>query len=320
MFSSSKSRRSLHAIAARAGSRVTLGVALACATLALGACGSSTDNGVVIDPPMAVVSQVIVTSSTATLSPTQTVQLSAVARTSAGAAVPSAPLLWSSSAKTIATVNSSGVVTAVAPGAVTITATSGSVAATVALIVVAAGGTVSAVNVALSDSAIQIGDLAQATVSARDANNQVIALGSRTLAWSSSNASVATINAGGVISAVGIGSVQLRATVTDGANQIVGSGTLSIVAIPGAPLAADVSMPGLTFSPADIVLKVNGVARFIFPAMDHNVFWRPSGNGAPADINTTSNRTVSLTFTTPGVYSFVCTLHDGMAGRVIVSP
>ena len=207
-----------------------------------------------------------------------------------------------------------------AAGTVTITATSGTVTGSVAFTVVAAAGTVKTVIVTLSDPAIQIGDLAQATVSARDANNQVLALGTRTLVWSSSNTAIATISTGGVISAVGVGSVQLRATVTDGSTQIVGTGTLSVTAIAGAPLTADVSMPGLTFSPADIVVKVNGTARFIFPALEHNVFWRPSGSGAPADINTTSSRTVTLTFATPGVYPFVCTLHDGMTGRVIVTP
>jgi plastocyanin len=299
--------------------RVVAAVASAAATVSLVACGDGTTGGTT-SPPVVTVSTVAVSASTTTLSPPATLQLIAVARVANGSVVASPSLSWTSSASNIATVNSSGVVTAIAPGAVTITAASGSAAGQVSLTVVAAGGTVTVVTVSLADATIEIGGLTQASLVARDASNAVIALGTRPVAWTSTNSSIATVSSGGVVTAIGVGATQLRATVTEGTNQVASSATLRVIAIAGAPLSADVSMPGLTFSPADIIVKVNGSVRFIFPAEPHNVFWRPTVPGAPTDINTTNSRTVSLTFPTSGVYPFVCTLHNGMSGTVVVSP
>ena len=61
----------------------------------------------------------------------------------------------------------------------------------------------------LHDTLIQgctgVSVLLEAIASARDANNQVVAIGLRPLAWTSTNASVATVSAAGVITATGIG-------------------------------------------------------------------------------------------------------------------
>ena len=100
----------------------------------------------------------------------------------------------------------------------------------------------------------------------------------------------------------------------------MGNATLSVVANPDAKLTADVTMPGLTFSPADIILKVGGTVRFIFPNVDHNVIFSPRITGSPADIGILSSQTISRTFPTVGVFPFVCSLHNGMVGTVVVSP
>ncbi len=269
--------------------------------------------------PAVVISRVDISAPVTTLSPGQVVQLSAVAKTSAGVTVAFTPT-WSSSANAVATVNSSGSVTAVAAGAVTITVTAGGVSNSIALTVIQAGGVVSVVNVKLSDAALVIGDLGQATVSLRDVNNAVIALGNRALTWSSTNVAIATVSSAGVITTAGTGTTQIRASVVEGANTVVGNATLSVVANPDAKLTVDVTMPGLTFSPSDIVVKLNGTVRFVFPDLNHNVFFTPRIPGAPADIGTLSNQTVTRTFTTVGVFPYVCTLHNGMVGTVVVSP
>lgn len=286
--------------------------------IGLGSCGGG-DNGGITNPPV-VVASVSVSASTTTLAPPQILQLAVVAKTAAGAVVSSPSLSFTSSANGVATVNGLGVVTAVAPGSVTITATSGTVSGQVSLIVVAAGGTVASVSVRLSDATVEIGGLVQAIVSARDANNQVVAVGTRPLAWTSTNTSIATVSSDGIVSAVGVGTTQLRATVTEGTTNVSATAALVVTSIPGAPLTADVTMPGLTYSPADVVVKVGGIVHFIFPTLEHNVIWRPVIAGSPSDILITTNRTVNLTFPTSGVFPFVCTLHAGMKGTVVVSP
>ena len=293
---------------------------LATASLVVANCGGGDKSGVT-DPPVVVISRIDVTASTATLATGQTLTLNAVARTAAGAVVASPSLTWTSSANAVATVNSSGTVTAVVPGTVVITASSGSVSGSVQLGVSAAGGTITKVSVALSDATLFIGGQGQAVLSARDVNDSTVAIGLRPVTWTSTNATVASVSAAGVITATGIGTTTIRASVTEGANTVVGtSSTLTTIANPDAKTSVDVSMPGLTFSPADIVLKLNGTVRFVFPPTDHNVFFNAGQIGAPANINTIQNVTISRTFSTVGVYPFVCTLHNGMVGTVIVSP
>ena len=296
--------------------RLGLALILGATVVVVGSCGGDSGGVTTPDP---VIARIDVTAPVTTLSPGQTAQLSAVAKTSAGAVVAGSPS-WSSSANAVATVNASGVVTAVAAGAVTITATRGGISGAAALTVIVAGGTVATVNVALSDVTIPIGFSAQATVSARDANNALVALGNRSLTWSSTNTAVATVSSSGVITTGGIGSTQIRASVVEGTTTVVGNATFTVVANADAKATVDVSMPGLTFSPADIVLKVNGTVRFIFPSLAHNAVFTPRITGAPGDINILSNQTVSRTFTTVGVFPFVCTLHNGMSGTVVVSP
>jgi len=217
-------------------------------------------------------------------------------------------------------VNAAGVVTAVASGAVTITATRGGISGTAALAVIPAGGVIATVNVALSDATLPIGFAAQATLTARDVNNAVVALGNRSLTWTSTNTAVAAVSAGGVITTAGVGSTQIRASVIEGTTTVIGNATFAVVANSDAKASVDVSMPGLTFSPADIVVKVNGTVRFIFPSLNHNVIFTPRIAGAPVDIGILTNQTISRTFATVGVFPFVCSLHNGMVGTVVVSP
>jgi plastocyanin len=298
--------------------RVGVAIALGLSAAVVASCGGDSGENPIDTPPA--VTSVEVTAPATTLSPAQTVQLTATARSVTGAAVPCS-FSWTSSAPTVATVSSSGVVTAVAAGAVIVSARCQTTpTGSIALAVVPAGGTVTTLAVSLSDPALAIGDLGQATVTARDATNAAIALGNRVITWTSTNTAIATVSPGGIISAIGIGSTQIRASVVEGSNTIVGNAALNVVANPDAKQSVDVSMPGLTFSPADVVVKVGGTVRFIFPNMDHNVIWSPRITGSPTDIPILSNQTVSRTFPTAGVFPYVCTLHNGMVGTVVVSP
>ncbi|MBC8087979.1 MAG: Ig-like domain-containing protein [Phycisphaerae bacterium] len=297
-------------------SRVLWAAISAGALVTVSSCGGGDDSPT---NPVVTITRIDVTAPTATLSPAQTTQLTATARTSTGS-VATTSITWSTSASSVASVNQNGVVTGVAAGVATITASGGGVSGSTTLTVVAAGGVVTSVNVTLSDASLIIGNIGQATVSARDASNAVIALGTRAITWSSTNPGVATVSAAGIVSAVGIGSSQIRASVQEGAGTIVGNATFTVVPDPEARQTVDVSMPGLTFSPADVVVKVNGTVRFIFPSLAHNVIWMPRIAGSPTDIGILDNQTVTRTFPTVGVFPYVCTLHNGMVGTVVVSP
>jgi uncharacterized protein YjdB len=119
--------------------------AVAVCVLAI-SCGKSGDSGTQPGPTVASVS----VSQDATLVPQATVQLTATPKDASGAALPQKTVTWSSSSATVAGVSATGLVTALAAGTATITATSdgktGSVTITVheGGLVGPAGGTVSA--------------------------------------------------------------------------------------------------------------------------------------------------------------------------------
>ncbi|MDB5256770.1 MAG: Ig domain protein group 2 domain protein [Chitinophagaceae bacterium] len=118
---------------------------------------------------------------------------------------------WSSSNTSVAIVDASGLVTGVAAGNATITATSqdGNYTATSAVTVTP----IAVTGIGVSPSSIVLTEgtatLLDATISPEDADNQNVT-------WSSSNTSIATVDAGGLVTGISIGTVIITATSEDG--------------------------------------------------------------------------------------------------------
>ncbi len=310
----------MHAV--RAGLRVSLRAALAVsmllATGALVSCGGDNTTTPIVDPPAAV-ARIEVAAPSNTISTSQTVQLTALGRTSSGNVIAFTPT-WSSSAPAVATVNaSSGLVTGVAAGSAVISATSGAVTGTTTITVTLAAGALASVSVSTTDSLLQLAQMTQIQVIGRDPAGATLALGLRPVTWTSSNASIVVVTASGVVTGVGIGTATVTVTVQEGTTARTASLPINVSAIPGAPTSADVLMPGLTFLAYQTVVKVGGTVRFVFPALAHNVFW-DARVGTPLDIATTSDVTVSRVFAASGVFHYKCTLHNGMEGDIVVTP
>jgi hypothetical protein len=101
--------------------------------LTLAACGDEESTGPGQTTPPAVVSVVVTPASATLVSLGETVQLTASAQDASGNTISGKTFTWSSSDETIATVSTSGLVTAVVNGSVTITATSSGVNGTAAV-------------------------------------------------------------------------------------------------------------------------------------------------------------------------------------------
>jgi hypothetical protein len=136
---------------------------------------------------------------------------------------------WSSNNNNIATVSSSGLVTAVAAGSAQITATSEGQSGNATLTVNAPPppAPVASVTVSLAASSLIPGATTQATATTRDANGNVLT--GRAISWTSGDNAIATVSSNGVVTAVAIGAaVQITAT----SETISGSATLAVNAPP----------------------------------------------------------------------------------------
>ncbi|WP_168735460.1 glycosyl hydrolase 53 family protein [Cohnella fermenti] len=144
---------------------------------------------------------------------------------------------WASSDTGIATVSASGLVTAIGGGTATITASSSNGLTALATVsVTGAAVSVAGVGVAPSELSLEVGTTGQltATVLPSDATN-------KSVTWSTSDANVAAVDAGGVVTAKAAGTAVITATTADGAK--TATATVTVTAIPSdrvavAPVAA----------------------------------------------------------------------------------
>ncbi len=176
------------------------GVAVTCVVVACGGGGGGEASGP-ITPPPAVVASVVVDPGSVSVLVGATVALTATAKDAAGGTLNGRAIAWSSSDAGTATVSSSGVVTAIAPGGpVTITATSegksGSALVTVRAAVASVSVSPAAVNVRVGESATLAAAVLDATGTA---------LAGRSVTWTSSNPALASVSPTGLITGVAAG-------------------------------------------------------------------------------------------------------------------
>jgi alpha-tubulin suppressor-like RCC1 family protein/uncharacterized protein YjdB len=135
-------------------------------------------------------------------------QWSADLRDVAGASVAGCPVItWTSSNPAVASVGARGRVTAISPGAATITASSGGKSASVAIEIRAV---VAGVEVSPSAFNLLQGGTRQLTATVRSADGTV--LDGRDVTWESSDVSIATVSSAGIVMALATGTVTITAT------------------------------------------------------------------------------------------------------------
>jgi uncharacterized protein YjdB len=176
--------------------------------LALGSCSDATA------PP--VPTTVSVSTAVATLGAIgETVQLSASVKDQAGRTMQGVPVAWTTSDAAVASVSSSGVVTGIANGSTTITASAGAASgrSTVNVQQVPAAVLLSTPTLSLA----AIGDTGTLGATVLDSRGHSVV--GATVQWTSSSTSVATVSTAGLVTAVANGSATITAssgTVSDG--------------------------------------------------------------------------------------------------------
>lgn len=155
------------------------------------------------------VDRVVITPSSATLDRGETQQFSAVAYDASDNVLPGHTASWSISPQSVATVNTSGRVTAVAAGTATLTADIDGKKATATVTVRPPG--VATVEVTPGEVELRPTETRQLQATARDADGNV--LSGREVSWSISPTNVATISDAGLVTAVSPGEATVTATV-----------------------------------------------------------------------------------------------------------
>lgn len=166
-----------------------------------------------------------------------TLPLVATPRDANGNVLTGRSISWASSDTTVASVSARGVVTGKSQGSAVIAATSEGVRATSSINVVSVPTPVASVSVAPGTSTILVGATVQLTATPKDAGGR--ALSGRAVTWHSSDASVATVSASGLVTGVAPGTATLSAT-SEGKT---GTATVHVNA-PPAPVAKVVIAPG----------------------------------------------------------------------------
>lgn len=153
------------------------------------------------------VSSVAISAPGATLLVGDSAALAVTLRDANAAALADRSVTWTSSNPAVATVSDNGFVRAIGRGSVTITATSEGVSGVVSLSVV-----VPIVSVSVSPASITllVGQSATITAAALDAGGTAVV--GTPISFASSNTSVATVTAGGVVVGVAAGSTSISAT------------------------------------------------------------------------------------------------------------
>jgi hypothetical protein len=217
---------------------------------------------------------------------------------------------WSSGDESVATVASDGTVTARGVGNATITATAGSVVGS-ATVAVAQGAGVASIQVTPAATTLAaLGATVNLTAVARNGSGQV-ATPAPAFTWVSSAPAVATVNAAGVVTAVGNGA----ATITASAAGVSGAASVQVQQVPVAlsvtPAAPVLTQVGATQQFQRVMVDANGQP--VTSVAQPTVAWQ-SSNVAVATINANGLATA----TGPGATTITAT-GNGLSGSATLT-
>lgn len=267
---------------------------------------------------------------TASVATGGTLQLSATPVNASGTAMSGLPApAWTTSDAAVATVSGSGVVSGVGAGTATITATLTAAGATrTAAVQVtvtrAAGATFASLALSPASGAVAAGSTLPLAATPRDGSGQPMS-GLPAATFTTSNAAIAAVSAGGVVSGVAAGTATITASLTSGGVTHSATATITVTASappPGSGGGSSASVRGLehAFSPASVTITPGGTVTWTMVDDEHDVTWTgaapPGGNIPKMD----DGESVSRTFPTAGTYTYRCARHENHneTGTVVV--
>lgn len=153
-------------------------------------------------------------------------------------------------------------------------------------------------------------------VSAFDTQNAIISNpGLPTFA--ATNSAVAEVDNQGAVLGLTSGSTTVNVSLTRGG--ITKNATVTVNVTGALPTNAAVAAGiDAAFTPKRVAIARGGSVTFNFASLEHTVAFNAAA-GAPTGISSGGlNAAISRTFGTAGNFSYICTIHAGMSGEVIV--
>ncbi len=209
---------------------VVTGIAAGSATITATNSGVSGTSAITVTagpPPPPVVTTVTVAPTSASVVAGATTALQATVKDQNGNVMTGQTVIWSTGNPVAATVNSTGVVTGVAAGSATITATSSGKTGTSSITVTAVPPVVTTVTVAPTSASVVAGATTTLVATVKDQNGNVMT--GQIVIWTTNNAAAATVNSGGVVTGVAAGS----ATITATSSGKTGTSSITVTAVSG---------------------------------------------------------------------------------------
>jgi hypothetical protein len=215
--------------------RLALCVALVALSFPLTQCGGGSSKG--SNTPT--VASIAVSPSSPSIAVGATQQFTATAMDSSGKPISGVTFTWTSSATSVATVNTNGLATGVKTGTTQMTASASGVTSSADTLTITAPA-VATIAVSPSSPSIAVGATQQFTATAKDSGGNTIS--GVTFTWASSTAAVATINSNGVATGVSAGTTQITASASGITSP---ADTLTITAPAVATIAVSPSSPSI---------------------------------------------------------------------------
>ncbi len=286
------------------GSGVATGVSPGTTTITASSEGKTSNNATLTVTAVPVAS-VTISPTTATVAPgSNTPAFTAVTKDGSGNTLTGRTVTFASSNPGVATIDpNTGIATGVAAGTTTITATSEGVTSNSATLTVTPAP-VSSVTVSPATQTIVDGNSASYTATLKDAQGNVLT--GRTIAWSSSDITVATVDKSGTATSTGPGTTTLTAT-SEGQS---GSATLQVDPVPVTSITVN---PPLALVSVGSTVQLSAVIQDNGKGHGHKVDWSSSDNAVA-----TVDKKGVVTGQAPG-FATITASAQGQSGNAIVT-
>ena len=153
------------------------------------------------------------------------------------------------------------------------------------------------------------------TVSALDTQGAVIT-NPGTPTFSSVSTTIAEVDGSGTVLGLTSGNTTINVSLTRGG--VTKTAQVTVTVTGTLPTEAEVStLSGDVFTPSKVIIAEGGSVTWTFGPVLHTVSFT-SGAGAPSNITSGVSSSQSRTFNQAGNFSYICTIHAGMNGQVIV--